>query len=124
MLIGIPASFGDGQVIFRQGDAAADMYVIRSGSVRISRVFDDGEDKVLAYLSEGDFFGEMALFQPGPRTATATAVGDVEVEAVDRPSFLDALDRDESLKDLVAEISLRIKSHKSDPGTAPEQLQD
>lgn len=109
MLNGIPRTFSDGDVIFRQGDAAADMYVIRSGNVRIARTLDDGAEVVLALLGEGDFFGEIALFHPGPRTATATAVGALHVEVVDRPTLMDAVDRDPSTKELIAEMSARIR---------------
>jgi CRP-like cAMP-binding protein len=111
MLTGIPVSFDDGQVIFRQGDAAADMYLIRAGSVRISRTGDDGAEQTIAYLSEGDYFGELALFDPGPRSATATAVGAIEVEVIDRPTFVDAMRcGDPDAKTLTAEISQRLRT--------------
>lgn len=109
MLNGIPRTFSDGDVVFRQGDAAADMYLIRSGEVRIVRTLHDGVEAELALLGEGDFFGEIALFHPGPRTATATAVGTVHVEVVDRPTLIDAVDRDPSTKALIAEMSARMR---------------
>ena len=90
MFDGIPSTYEDGQVIFEQGDAAADMYVIRSGGVRITRNSPNG-NVTLADLEPGDFFGEMALFEPGARSATATAVGITEVEAVDRGTFIEAV---------------------------------
>lgn len=110
MLNGISISFGDGDVVFRQGDAAADMYLIRQGQVRITRMTNDGVEVEVAVLGPGDFFGELALFDPGPRSATATAIGALEVEAVDRPTFMEALSGDDSLKEMVAEMSDRIRS--------------
>ncbi|PKQ29289.1 MAG: hypothetical protein CVT60_06110 [Actinobacteria bacterium HGW-Actinobacteria-10] len=86
MLEGIPSTYADGQVIFSQGDPAADMYVIISGLVRIERECG-GQCTELAMLGPGEFFGEMGLFAPGPRTAGATAVGDVEVEVIDLATF-------------------------------------
>ena len=90
MFDGIPNTYEDGEVIFEQGDAAADMYVIRAGGVRIARTTANG-NVTLAELEPDDFFGEMALFEPGARTATAIAVGTTEVEAVDRMTFIEAV---------------------------------
>lgn len=115
MLTGIPVTFEDGQVIFRQGDAAADMYLIKSGSVRIWRADESGAEQTMAYLSEGDYFGELAVFDPGPRSASATAVGRVELEAIDRPTFVEAMrSGDSAATELASEMSARIKSLQSD----------
>ncbi|MRR12207.1 cyclic nucleotide-binding domain-containing protein [bacterium] len=90
MIEGIQATYADGEVIFSQGDPAADLYVIVSGSVRIARVGQRGETE-LATLGPGDFFGEMGLFAPGPRTASAVAACDVEVEVIDLSTFKGAV---------------------------------
>ncbi|MRS12263.1 MAG: cyclic nucleotide-binding domain-containing protein [Actinobacteria bacterium] len=107
MLSGIPVRFESGAVIFRQGDGAADLYLIRTGSVRIVRTDSHGE-RVLAELGPGSFFGEMAIFDPGPRSATATAATDVELEAVDRGSFLAAMDEPD-VQEMLAEMARRIR---------------
>lgn len=109
MLRGIVLEFADGEIIFREGDAAADMFFIRSGQVRVSRTLDDGAERVYAILGPGEFFGEIALFDPGPRSATAVAVGPVRAEAVDRPSFMEALQTDPAAKEILAEMSARIR---------------
>lgn len=108
MLSGIRMGFADGDVVFSQGDAAADMYVIRSGKVRIYRTHD-GEETTLAVLGPEDFFGEMALFAPGLRAATAVAVGDTEVEAVDRPTFM-SLIKDPVVWRILAKMSERVRT--------------
>lgn len=107
MLSGIPVSFQASSIIFSQEDGAADLYLIRSGTVRITRVDSDGE-RVLASLGAGSFFGEMAIFDPGPRSATATAVTDVELEAVDRGSFLAAMDEPD-VQLMLAEMARRVR---------------
>jgi len=71
-------AFPAGTVIFREGEPAEAMYIIQSGTVRISRMVA-GEEQELALLEKGDFFGEMALLEDYPeRSADAVAVSDVE----------------------------------------------
>jgi CRP/FNR family transcriptional regulator, cyclic AMP receptor protein len=70
--------FAEGHVLFREGDAGSVMYVIHTGRVRITRAFASGE-RTLAVLSPGDFFGEMAILNQKPRTATAVALDDVQL---------------------------------------------
>ncbi len=70
--------FEAGSVIFREGDIGREMYIIQKGHVRISLVVG-GKERELAVLEKGDFFGEIALLDDSPvRSATATAVDDVE----------------------------------------------
>ena len=71
--------FEAGAVIFSEGDPGREMFIIQSGQVAISRLAG-GEARQLAVLEKGDFFGEMALLEDYPeRSATATALTDVEV---------------------------------------------
>jgi len=70
--------FPAGTVIVREGDIGAEMYIIQQGQVRISRKAG-GKDRELAILEKGDFFGEMALLEELPqRSATVTAITEVE----------------------------------------------
>ena len=59
-----------GSVIFHEGDPAAEMFVIHAGSVTLTRRLRD-LDAVLAVLPAGEFFGEMAIVNNRPRSATA-----------------------------------------------------
>lgn len=116
MLTGIPIRFEDGSTIFAEGDAAADLYRIRSGTVVLTqRDTLSGEDVEIARLGAGEFFGEMAVFDPGPRSATAIAVGDVDLEAIDRPTFLASMDDPEALE-LLAEMARRIRGEAAADG--------
>ena len=72
-----------GGVIFREGDEAHELFVIKSGEVRIQL-----GNRTLAELSANDVFGEMALIDSEPRSATALAVTDVELVAVSEKQFL------------------------------------
>jgi CRP-like cAMP-binding protein len=65
--------YAPGEVLFREGESGDVMFVIQSGSVKISKSVG-GYDKVLATLGPGEFFGEMAILNGKPRTATATVL--------------------------------------------------
>ncbi len=65
--------FPPGTVLFREGDTGREMYVIQSGKIKISKEVR-GEEQTLATISAGEFFGEMAILNNNPRSATATVV--------------------------------------------------
>lgn len=77
------ATFSRGEVIFAEGDKGDCMYVVRSGEVEIER---DG--KTIETLSGGGIFGEMALIDGSPRSATARAKTDAELAPINEKSFL------------------------------------
>lgn len=76
-------TFKAGDKIFLADDEAAEMYVVRTGKVNIM-----SSGVVLESVGPGGLFGEMALIDGAPRSATAVAVADSEVAPVDRNSFL------------------------------------
>lgn len=75
-----------GTVLFREGDAGKEMYVLQSGEVVISKKVRDVE-KVLAVLGPGEFFGEMAIISNKPRNATAKVEEDARVLVIDPRTF-------------------------------------
>lgn len=75
-----------GSVLFRENDPGNRMYVIRSGRVRIYRQVG-GTEIVLAFLSAGDFFGEMALLEGLPRSASAEVVDQARIIEVEADTF-------------------------------------
>jgi len=75
-----------GQVICRQGDPADSFYLVRLGFVKVAETYPGGE-LVLAYLSRGDYFGEIGLLGGGVRTATCTALDHVEVVRIAGDDF-------------------------------------
>jgi len=97
--------FAPGQVIARQGDTADSFYLVRIGFVKISENYPGGE-LVLAYLSRGDYFGEIGLLGGGVRTATCTALDHVEVVRVSGDDFRQMVERFSNVRrglELVAE---------------------
>ncbi|HHT9137059.1 MAG TPA: cyclic nucleotide-binding domain-containing protein [Candidatus Wunengus sp. YC60] len=75
-----------GEIIFKEGDISGNAYIIKTGQVEISK--GEGKQKVvLAVLKEGDIFGEMGLIEDKPRSATATALDDVRLKAINHEKF-------------------------------------
>ena len=101
--------YEDGEAIIRQGEVGDCMYVIQDGQAEVV-VEKDGEKAHLAALGEGDFFGEMAIFENEVRMATVRAVGQARVLTVDRKSFLRRIHEDPSLAyRMVQTMSRRIR---------------
>jgi CRP/FNR family transcriptional regulator, cyclic AMP receptor protein len=65
-----------GQTLFDEGDPGDRLYVVTEGKIKLGRTSPDGRENLLAILGTGEMFGELSLFDPGPRTATATGVTD------------------------------------------------
>jgi CRP/FNR family cyclic AMP-dependent transcriptional regulator len=98
-----------GTVLFREGDTSVEMYVIVSGRVRISKRVRNVE-KAMTTLPAGEFFGEMAILNGRPRSATATVVEDAELLIVG-PEAFDALvwhHREVALR-LIRKLALRLE---------------
>jgi CRP-like cAMP-binding protein len=73
-----------GQVLFREGDAGEEMFVVRTGTMVISKAVTGRVEQVLAHATAGDFFGEMALFDRAPRSATVQAESEATLLVLDR----------------------------------------
>jgi len=71
-----------GQVLFKEGDAGDRLFVVVDGKLKLGTTSNDGRENLLSILGPGDMFGELSLFDPGPRTATATAVVDSRLLAL------------------------------------------
>ena len=71
-----------GQTLFKEGDAGDRLFVVVEGKLKLGTSSGDGRENLLSILGPGDMFGELSLFDPGPRTATATAVTDTRVLAL------------------------------------------
>jgi CRP/FNR family cyclic AMP-dependent transcriptional regulator len=75
-----------GQVLFHEGEPGKEMFVIQSGKVRLSRSIR-GQEKLLAELGAGEFFGEMSIINDKPRTATAVVLEDAQLLVLDPKTF-------------------------------------
>lgn len=81
--------YGKSETIFEEGSTGSEMYLIHSGRVLLSVRRNEAEQTPVVVLNPGDFFGEMALVDDSPRSATASAVeDDTELIVMDRARFL------------------------------------
>jgi CRP-like cAMP-binding protein len=101
--------YQEGEVIVRQGEVGDCMYVIQEGQVEVVLEKDSGEVR-LAVRGEGEFFGEMAIFEREVRMATVRALGQARVLTIDKKNFLRRIHEDPSLAyRIVQTMSHRIR---------------
>ncbi len=99
-----------GDTIFSEYDKGDALYVVDSGSVRIWVLDEDAKPVTLAELKPGEFFGELAVLDRGPRSTNASAVADTELHrlrSVDFEQFL--LKHPEASIDVICEIGARMR---------------
>jgi CRP/FNR family transcriptional regulator, cyclic AMP receptor protein len=82
-----PVTFPRRRTIFVEGQPGYDLYVLLSGKVKIRHRTTDGRESLIAVLGPNDVFGELALFDPGPRTSTVTTVTPVHAVTLDRQAL-------------------------------------
>ena len=99
--------FGPGQVIFRQGEEGDCAYFIQSGEVEVERQ-EDGVSKVVARLSKGQYFGEMALISNAPRNATVRSIAPARMAILGKQNFLTMLSlMPQTQEDIMQTVSMR-----------------
>jgi CRP/FNR family transcriptional regulator, cyclic AMP receptor protein len=107
--------FRRGEVIFHQGDPGDALFIVLAGRVKIVLPAETGDEAILATLRAGDFFGELALLDGAPRSATATAIEATETAVLSRDRFRDLIGSDDRIRDtflaaLAAELR-RLTTH-------------
>lgn len=103
--------FRAGEVVFNEGEVGDQIYVVDSGEIRIGRKRNTGEELILANLGRGDLFGELALLDNQPRSASAIAATDSELMTLDRATFHEQLQaHPERARSLFAMFAGRMRS--------------
>ncbi|MER7277031.1 Crp/Fnr family transcriptional regulator [Dactylosporangium sp. CA-052675] len=97
-----------GDVLFNEGEPGDSLYIVLQGKIKLGRRAHDGRQNLLAIMGPGDMVGELALFDPGPRTATATAVVDSRASRLTKASLRSWLVR----RPEIAEQLLRVLARR------------
>ena len=99
-----------GGVLFNEGDPGDRLYVIHEGKIKLGATSGDGRETLLAILGPGEMFGELSLFDPGPRNATAVALTDATLLGVGHPDLEPWLTgRPEVAASLLAALARRLR---------------
>jgi CRP/FNR family transcriptional regulator, cyclic AMP receptor protein len=103
-------AYAPGAAICREGEEGEEMYIIQKGKVRVSKRFA-GKTHVVSVLEKGDFFGEMAIVNRIQRTATVTAIGDVELLVFDREGLQNLVTRNAKIAlSIIDKLCRRLQS--------------
>jgi len=99
-----------GQVLFSEGDPGDRLYVVTQGKIKLGRTAADGRENLLAVLGPGEMFGELSIFDPGPRTATATAITPATLSGLGHDDLQPWLqDRPEMASRLLGALARRLR---------------
>ena len=97
-------------MLFREGDAEDRLYVVVSGKIKLGRSGSAGRENLLAVLGPGQMFGELSLFDPGPRSTTATAVTACDLRTLEHDELMGWLTgRPEVAQSLLGQLAARLR---------------
>jgi len=105
-----PVDFPRGHTVFAEGEPGDRLYIIISGKVKIGHRSPDGQENLLTIMGPSDMFGEMSIFDPGPRTSSATTVTEVRAVSMDRDALRAWIaDRPEIAEQLLRVLARRLR---------------
>ena len=105
-----PVTFRRTEVVFSEGEPGDTLYIIISGKVKIGRKSLDGRESLITLMGPSDMFGELAIFDPGPRTSTVTALTEVKAVVMSRSVLRSWIaDRPEIAKQLLRVLARRLR---------------
>jgi CRP-like cAMP-binding protein/Fe-S-cluster-containing dehydrogenase component len=90
-----------GAGVVKEGDPAKDFYVVRTGNLKVVTKGEDGREKLLAYLSDNSWFGEVALLKSAPRTSSVVAITRCDLVRIPAAAFQATLERSPGFKQLL-----------------------
>lgn len=96
-----------GATLFYEGDPGDQLYFVISGKIKLGRTASDGRENLVAIMGPGEIFGEMALFDPGPRSTSATAVSETRLAGVKHASLKKAMEKSPSISAQVLQALAR-----------------
>jgi CRP/FNR family cyclic AMP-dependent transcriptional regulator len=127
-----PVDFRSGHTVFVEGEPGDRLYIVISGKVKIGRRSPDGRDNLLTIMGPSDMFGELSIFDPGPRTSSATTITEVRAVSMDRETVRAWIaDRPEIAEKMLRVLARRLRRTNHDladliftdvPGRVAKQL--
>ena len=107
--VDVEMAYADGELIVREGEIGSDMFIIKKGGAQVSKMIN-GQDVTLTNLERGDFFGEMAVLESSPRSATVRAIGATKVLVLGRGDLLLRIGRDPTFAfEMLQQMSHRVR---------------
>jgi len=106
--MGLEKVLKNGEILFREGDVGDEMYLIKAGRIKIVKKVGE-ETKTLAVLTEGDFFGEMAVIDGSPRSATSVSDGETQLITFDKIVFRKKIGEEPLIEYIVTELARRLR---------------
>ena len=104
------ANYSRGDTVFAEGEQGDTLYIVLSGKVKVGRRAADGRENMLSVMGPSDMFGELSVFDPGPRTATATVLTDARLASLDQASLRPWIrDRPEIAEQLLRVLARRLR---------------
>ena len=99
-----------GGILLKEGDDGEHLYVIIDGKLKLGTSSGDGRENLLSILGPGEMFGELSLFDPGPRTSTATAVTDARLLSLSHEKVIPWLKQNPEVSlQLLTRLSQRLR---------------
>jgi CRP-like cAMP-binding protein len=99
-----------GSILFAEGDEGDHLYVILDGKIKLGTSSGDGRENLLSILGPGEMFGELSLFDPNPRTSTATAVTDAKLLSLGQTKLIPWLAENPKVAlNLLASLAQRLR---------------
>jgi CRP-like cAMP-binding protein len=99
-----------GSILFAEGDEGDHLYVILDGKIKLGTSSGDGRENLLSILGPGEMFGELSLFDPNPRTSTATAVTDAKLLSLGQAKLIPWLAENPKVAlNLLASLAQRLR---------------
>lgn len=99
-----------GETLFDEGDQGDRLYIVVEGKVKLGHTAPDGRENLIAVLGPGEMVGELTLFDPGPRTATATAVAPSRLLMLEHSALMGLIDaRPELAKHMLRALAQRLR---------------
>lgn len=103
-----------GAILFHEGDTGNQLYVVVSGKIKLGRTGSTGRENLLEVLGPGQMFGELSVFDPGPRSTTATAVTAAELRCLEHDDLVTWLkEYPQVAQGILAQLARRLR-HAND----------